>query len=304
MVTVQSLDDMVPVILPLNYAPLFEHRHAGPVSYRSYLLAEGEVAPRGEEEKLDIGAIKRAFAEVDSDILIERRDQFRAIDAALARIRTAFVEAVGLGEAVVFARLVPLSQKILALLDAHIGARHLEPATTQVGDGVGEGVELGVVPGNITSLADVRAALEAIAAYYESREPSNPALLLVRQSAELVGKSFIDALRVLVPSYFEEVKVQIGKAHVFDLPIERLAEFSSVADIGGGTAVDPATFEVVTRDTALQLLKQISAFYHVAEPSSPVPYLVDRARELAGRDFLGLLREMLPKDTLGLPEGK
>jgi type VI secretion system protein ImpA len=126
----------------------------------------------------------------------------------------------------------------------------------------------------------------------------------VRQSAELVGKSFIDALRVLVPSYFEEVKVQIGKAHVFDLPIERLAEFSSVADIGGGTAVDPATFEVVTRDTALQLLKQISAFYHVAEPSSPVPYLVDRARELAGRDFLGLLREMLPKDTLGLPEGK
>lgn len=305
MVTVQSLDDMVPVILPLNYAPLFEHRHAGPVSYRSHLLAEGEVAPRGDEDKLDVGSIKRAFTEADLTALVERRDQLKTIGEALARIRAAFVEKVGRGEAVAFARLQPLVEKIRALLDGQIVLRDPSLGETPADVEAEEGeAEARLVAGDIASLADARAALEAIAGYYERREPSNPALLLVRQAAELVGKSFIDALRVLVPSYVEDVKVQIGTTQVFDLPIERLSEFASIDGTGEDMAADAATFEVTTRDTALQLLKKIGAFYHKAEPSSPVPYLVDRARELAGRDFLGLLREMLPKDTLRTPEGK
>jgi type VI secretion system protein ImpA len=302
MVTVQSLDDMVPVILPLNYVPLFEHRHAGAVSYRSHLLAEGEVAPRGDEDKLDIGLIKRAFIEVELAPLVERRDQFKAIGAALDRVRSAFVEKVGLGEAVAFARLRPLVDKIRALLDAQVVARDPSLGEAAPEEEEEEATEGPLVAGDIANLADARAALEAIAAYYERREPSNPALLLVRQAAELVGKSFIDALRVLVPHYVEDVKVQIGKVQVFDLPIERLSEFSSVD--GAGIETEAATFEVETRDNALQLLKKIGAFYHAAEPSSPVPYLVDRARELTGRDFLGLLREMLPKDTLQSPEGR
>ncbi len=305
MVTVQSLDDMVPVILPLNYVPLFEHRHAGPVSYRSHLLTEGEVAPRGDEDKLDMGVVKRAFAEVDLPPLIARRDQFKRIGEALARIRAAFVENVGAGEAVAFPRLQQLVEKIRALLDGLVVARDPTLGESPPEEETeAEEAETPLVAGDIATLADARAALEAIAAYYERREPSNPALLLVRQAIELVGRSFIDALRVLVPSYVEDVKVQIGKTQVFDLPIERLSEFASIDGAGDDTAAEPATFEVTTRDSALQLLKKIGAFYHVTEPSSPVPYLVDRARELTGRDFLGLLREMLPKDTLQPPEGK
>jgi type VI secretion system protein ImpA len=305
MVNVQSLDDMVPVILPLQYVPFFEHRHAGPMSYRSHLLAEGEVAPRGDEEKLDIGLIKRAFGEVELEALIGRRDQLKTIGAALARIRAVFVENVGLGEAVAFPRLQPLVEKIRALLDALVVSRDPTLGETAPAEEVEEGEgDVPLVAGDIATLADARAALEAIAAYYERREPSNPALLLVRQAVQLVGKSFIDALRVLVPYYVEDVKVQIGKTQVFDLPIERLSEFASIDGAGEDATAEPATFEVTTRDTALQLLKKIGAFYHAAEPSSPVPYLVDRARELAGRDFLGLLREMLPKDTLRTPEGK
>jgi type VI secretion system protein ImpA len=34
------------------------------------------------------------------------------------------------------------------------------------------------------------------------------------------------------------------------------------------------------------------------EPSSPAPYLLDRARALAPRDFLSLLQEVLPEDDL------
>jgi len=36
----------------------------------------------------------------------------------------------------------------------------------------------------------------------------------------------------------------------------------------------------------------------MAEPSSPIPFLTDRARDLAQRDFLSVLKALLPADTL------
>jgi type VI secretion system protein ImpA len=305
MAIIQSLDDMVPVILPLHYVPLFEHRHAGPISYRSHLLAEGEATPRGDEDKLDLALIKRAFAEAELAPLIERRDQFKRIGAALGRIKAAFVEHVGAADAVAFPKLQPLVEKIHALLDAQVIQRDPsageEKSTPE--EGQGEAREPGQeVSGEITNFSDARAALGAIAAYYERREPSNPALLLVRQAEQLVGKSFLDALRVLVPGYVEDVKVQIGRTQVFDLPVERLSEFAFVES--GAEETEVAEFSVTNRENALQLLAKVSAFYHATEPSSPVPYLIERARNFAGRDFLGLLREMLPRDTLRTVEGK
>lgn len=305
MAIVQSLDDMAPVILPLHYVPLFEHRHAGPVSYRSHLLAEGEATPRGDEDKLDLALIKRAFAEAELAPLIERRDRFKRIGAALARMKSAFVAHVGAADAVAFPKLQPLIEKIHALLDAQVILRDPSAGEEKTATEEGEGEErepAREIQGEIANFSDARAALGAIAAYYERREPSNPALLLVRQAEQLVGKSFLDALRVLVPGYVEDVKVQIGRTQVFDLPVERLSEFAFVENRAEET--EGAEFLVTTRENALQLLAKVGAFYHASEPSSPVPYLIERARTFAGRDFLGLLREMLPRDTLRTIEGK
>lgn len=309
MVVVQSLDDMVPVILPLHYVPLFEHRHAGPVSYRHCLLAEGEATAREEEQSLDLGLVRRALAEVELAPLLERRDQFKAIAGALARIKAAFVDNVGAGEAVAFPKLQPLVEKVRAFLDAQVVLR--DPSAGDRVAAVAEPVETtdgeevrAAAAEEIATFADARAALGAVAAYYERREPSNPALLLVRQAEQLVGKSFLDALQVLVPRYVEEAKVQIGRTQYFELPIGRLAEFASIDNGDGNPAAGETMFTVTTRDTALQLLAKVGAFYHSAEPSSPVPYLVERARNLTGRDFLGLLREMLPRDTLRTLDGK
>ncbi len=307
MAGVQSLDDMVPVILPLQYVPLFEHRHAGQVTFRQHLLAEGEIVPRGDEEKLDIALIKRAFSEVDIEPLVQRRDQLRTICGALARIRAAFVQNIGQGEAVSFQKLQPLAEKIRGLLDAQVVMRDPlqgEAATIEEPSEDEDSVEVQSAAGDIASLADVRAALGAIAGYFERREPSNPALLLVRQAEQLVGKSFLDALHILLPSHVDKAKVDIGRTHVFDLPLQKLAEFASIDRDGEDIVASTVAYHVATRDNALQLLKRVSAFYHAAEPSSPVPYLIERARDLTGRDFLGLLREMLPKDALKALEGK
>jgi type VI secretion system protein ImpA len=158
--------------------------------------------------------------------------------------------------------------------------------------------------GDIKNFPDAAAALAAIATFYSRFEPSNPALLLVRQAEQLIGKSFLEAIRLLVPSHVETAAVQIGRAQVFNLPLERLSGFASVEADSEAPAASETTFVVTTRDGALQLLAKVGAFYQRAEPSSPVFFLTERARTLTGRDFLGLLKDMLPPDALKTLEGK
>ena len=55
---------------------------------------------------------------------------------------------------------------------------------------------------------------------------------------------------------------------------------------------------LATRAEANDTMAQVAQFYRAVEPSSPLPLLLDRARGLAGRDFLTILEEMLPASHL------
>jgi type VI secretion system protein ImpA len=183
-----------------------------------------------------------------------------------------------------------------------------DPALATVDPNAPEGEAGGGAPttipaGAVASTRDVADALAAIADYFSRHEPSSPALLLVRQAEQLMGKSFLEVMRVLVPNHMEQAAVQIGKdKQIFDLPIERLSAFAeaaqppeeeAAAETEGEAA--PRRLEARTRGDAIRLLEQIGTYYRIAEPSSPVPFLTDRARSFAERDFLSLLKELLPE---------
>jgi type VI secretion system protein ImpA len=171
---------------------------------------------------------------------------------------------------------------------------------------------------------------------------------LIRQAEQLVGRSFADAMRILVPGFFDQAVIAIGGAQVFDLPVERLASLvpegeaaaqqssedsswgsaseepqqAAPADDGWGSSDDsaaetseaepaqdvvhasepkpapPSRPTAATRQQAFTLLDQVAGYYRVAEPTSPVPLIIERARRLAERDFMFLLREVLPASTL------
>ncbi|HEX5328527.1 MAG TPA: type VI secretion system protein TssA [Acetobacteraceae bacterium] len=59
-----------------------------------------------------------------------------------------------------------------------------------------------------------------------------------------------------------------------------------------------ALTEVTTRADALRLLDLVCQYYRRNEPSSPLPLLVERARRLADKDFLDVLRDLAP-DAVG-----
>lgn len=63
------------------------------------------------------------------------------------------------------------------------------------------------------------------------------------------------------------------------------------------SAAQPA-FNAATRGEALALLDHVAAFLRAGEPSSPVPWLIERARALADRDFLSVLRSVLRSGSL------
>jgi type VI secretion system protein ImpA len=348
----ESLDDMPPVVFPLQYLPLINHRRLGPVSYRSWMIATGEAKPREGEEILDPQAIQSALSDEELDVLVARRGQFHALRAALIGIRETCVEQVGADRAAKLERLPALVEKIAALFEAVIARRDPSQASAPPDAAGGDTSEAAssVPAGAVASIRDVADALAAVAGYFARHEPSNPALLLVRQAEQLMGKSFLEVMRVLMPNHVEQAAVQIGKDQFFDLPIERLSAFAEVAsdmnfaaeevapepppeaeqpdpageiaqsetasdageptDVSGSAgngslpqvAAAPRRIEARTRADAIRLLEQIGSYYRIAEPSSPVPFLTDRARSYAERDFLSLLKELLPQDAFKGPQ--
>jgi type VI secretion system protein ImpA len=152
----------------------------------------------------------------------------------------------------------------------------------------------------VTSHTRAAAALQAVARYFARSEPSNPARLLIQQALEMVGKSFVEVMRMLVPEHAESAAINIGRDKFFDLPIERMAGLlQPEAPLPASEPNEPdVVFCAANRATALSLLQHVAGFFRNSEPSSPIPFLIDRARELAQRDFLNLLQDVLPEGAL------
>ena len=277
------------------------------------MIAKGEVQPGESEEAFELSAIEKALHEAELPTLVEKRRQLMELEAALKQIHQVWQEKCISGPTIDLARLPASVAQIFAMLDAAIAER--DPGASLAGtmDGgkaatAGAGLDplqpgAGASSGRVTSSAQAAGALKAVAKYFSRSEPSNPALLLVRQANDLLGKSFLEVLQVLVPDHVARAAVNIGKDQVFDLPIERLSTFATEAN---GAPVNPADpeaagdlhFEAQSRGEALALLEQVGNYLRKAEPSSPIPFLTDSARDLAQRDFLSVLKALLPADAL------
>ena len=345
MVAVEGIDAMPTVVMPLQFLPLVDHQRLGAFSFRNYMIAKGEMQPRDEENPADLASVERILDEAELSVLVERRGQLAELEAALKQIRQTWLTNSTSGPAATLDRLPATVSRILALFEAVIAKRDPSLATAAAADGSDDGAPQSgaAVVSPVKSSAQAAAALAAVASYFSSREPSSPGLLLVRQAHALIGKSFLEVLRSLVPTQVEQAAFAIGREQVFELPVGRLSAFDdgapapepaaepaaaepeaepepaaaepgAEAEPGAGAepagepepepaaepasaptpkpalASDPvvgdAAFEIQNRAQALALLEQVGNYLRSAEPSSPIPYLVDRVRDLAHRDFL------------------
>jgi type VI secretion system protein ImpA len=295
--------DLPTVVFPLQYAPLCEARRIGAVTYRAWMIAAGEVKPRTGEQKHPSAAVTEAIADATPDVLAATRKHVAMLKTSLGRMREVFTMR---GGSLGLENLPALIDKMRGFVDPHAALREETAAHAAEGDDISATAKERTAReavGGPGSLAEAQQALAAIAEYYSRSEPSSPTLPLVRQAHQLIGKSFFEVMSILVPTQMDKAAFQIGADQFFELPVGKLSKLPegtaaleappSSSESGGSSQ-----YRVESRAQAIALLEQVQRFFRHAEPSSPVPMLCDRARALAERDFMGVLREVLPKAAL------
>ncbi len=309
---IEALDVMPTVVIPFQFLTLAESRRHGPVTYRTWLMAKGEVAPRADDTVLDAATVAQVFDQIDLEQLKATTASYVALAGLVEKICRLWSEKAASAGMLNLDRVQQIITGIASMLEAVVLRR--DPSVVEsaaaadetAGDSVDGAAEHASPSSRIGSVTAAGAALSAVAAYFSRVEPSSPALLLVRQAEHLLGKSFAEAIHILVPNHAETAAINIGRNWLFDLSVDRMAALlgePGAQEVAAPDGTEPV-YTVTNRGQALALLDAVSAFFRNVEPSSPVPFLADRARELAQRDFLSLLVDVLPSGSLRAPDNQ
>ena len=288
-VALQSLDELPTVVLPLQHAPLFVSRRIGPFAFRSQLVATGETKLVEGEQHPDAGAIQAALAEVDLDDLTATLARVRAIAAALRTIRAIWLEKVGADHGLSFPRLSALVDQIVAFVDTAVARRSPDhqplPATDAAPGKVSASGTGSFAPGACSNILQVKDTLAACLGYFRRMEPSSPAVLLIGQAQQLIGRSLIDVIQIMFPDHLGQAVLEIGDRTRFRLPLERLgAADSEPEDAGGldGGSEDDASFE----DGFDEGVDEVAAEGDAEAPGADTPVAVIVPAAIAPADAL------------------
>jgi type VI secretion system protein ImpA len=310
-----TLEDNGVVLLPLQYVPLIETNREGALSYRDQLLASGAAQPRSvtlydlrgqkqttEPEKfMPAASIERALNDVEIARLAGAVETLTSLSASIQSINAVTTEHVGFENAVTLPKLAKLVRDMTDFLRAALVRRDpsLAPPPEAPTDDAGAPSPAAAAPPAFASRAEVDAALASAFGYFAASEPTSPALLLIRQAREMLGKNLYEVMKLLAPPHADAARVFVGPDGAFTVPVKSLSNAPTAA-------IESAPAEpAATRAAAIALIDAVAAHMQKAEPSSPVPYLLDRARNLATRDFLSLLQDLLSDEAIAaLKKGK
>ena len=324
----QRLDDPL-IVTAFPHVPLFMSKRFGAITWQRYLTEVRKSGGTGDEPE-DFDRSLADEGQTDLSVMVPLRNELAQTRAtlerlalALRRMRAACAEHMSSGPPTLPAlsqvleklhrfidRIYRLAEATVVQLDPTAGLEPVaelasaEPTANGADQQAGSNSS-GRPTTALKNVEEAAGALAAVVGYFERSEPSNPALLLLRQAQDLIGKSFVEAMQILVPDHAEKAMFEVGSAKIFSLPLSRLA-----ASAPGPVADDAVDGHVetrapaATRGEAVVLLEQVGAYFRVAEPSSPIPMLTDGARTLTGKDFMTLLGDVLPKDTLKAPGGR
>jgi type VI secretion system protein ImpA len=313
-----TLEDSAVILLPLQQAPLLETNREGALSYRDQLLASGAVQPRfvtlydlrgqkqtREPEKfMPAKSIERVLSDVEIAKLAGAVETLTTVSASIQTINAVTIEHVGFENAGALPKLAALVSDMTGFLRTALVKRDPSLAPPpEAPSGTPTDAEAAsaaaAAPAAFASRAEVDAALASTFGYFAASEPTSPALMLIRQAREMLGKNLYEVMKPLAPPHADAARVFVGPDGAFTVPVKSLSNAPSAAITSA--PAEPAA----SRAATIALIDAVAAHMQKAEPSSPVPYLLDRARNLATRDFVSLLQDLLSDEAIAaLKKGK
>ena len=308
----QSLEDVPTVILPLDYVTIVESSRLGALSYRAHKVAIGAATARAdvklnargqpevefEEKFMSGGAIERLLRDVDLELLEEAHARLETTVAAIATIAATTKARWGDENAVKLDNLAELAGGMRAFVHEALVRR--DPARAPaappapIGDDGTPATGSPATPAAFENLTEVDAALAAALGYFRTREPSSPALWLVAQARETLGKNLYEVMKMLTPGLADSARVFVGPESSFTVLLKTLQPSASKPIERQEAEPSPS------RSAALAGIDAVANYLRRVEPSSPAPFLLERARSLAARDFVSLLYDVLPEKSLAV----
>lgn len=310
---IEELNAMPTVIFPLDYAALVTDRRYGDLIYRPVGIAAGKITAREGEAPGDANAVIGALGSSENQAAA---DQFYKLLTDMQQALKTITAVCKAGKKPFQPKLDRLEGKITDLVDMVVQARPdlIAPAEATADDAAGADPDAppgtaGAMGATITIAAtpaevpNHRAAfrlLRAIEHYFATTEPASLALVLVTQSRLLIGRPLVEALDALMESSSGYAKITFGTENGFAISMSRMRDLSGYANIGTTDDwSDPmegevAAPEILSRDHAGLMLKAIEEFFRIREPSSPIPILLFKARNMLSKDFHALVRELIP----------
>lgn len=202
-----GLADRIAVVDGLRRAPLLTHRQLGTYCIRDIEIAQGLLAPGPEEPARDASQLDALLAAAETDALQATATQLRDAAESLRAIETTMRDRGGSEAAPDFSATLRLLVRTQELLDTQLAAR--KPADAPSGEaGAGAAGAPATVraPGAIGTRDDALRALDAVAAFFRSSEPSSPVPLFLERAKRLIGKDFLAVLEDMVPDSVPQAK--------------------------------------------------------------------------------------------------
>lgn len=214
---IASLCDATRMLRAVETAPMLQVAGLGKITLRDLRIAHGELTPREDEgETLKLDSIEAAARDVAPEVLQAVFEQVTAATADITAIEQGLTEKVGVSQAVSLSALADTLSEIdhflrgqLAGGDDDNSGAVLDDASSTTATAAGK-ANAKRLSGDITSTADVTAALDKIIKYYQRNEPSSPVPLLLDRAKRLVSQDFMEILRDIAPDALPQAQVVTG----------------------------------------------------------------------------------------------
>jgi len=204
--------DRMAVVDGARRAPILTHAQLGPLSIRDIEIATGQLTPADGEtatmDQIQLDALLAASSVEDLQSLAATLS--RALES-LRSIEEAMRGQGGAQAAPDFENLAAPLARTARLLKEHLATRASSNSSASVDPGGAPAPAGGAVSvDNIRSRQDAARALDAVAAFFRTNEPSSPIPLLLERAKRLVSKDFLEVLAELAPEALGSAKAASG----------------------------------------------------------------------------------------------
>jgi len=204
--------DRMAVVDGARRTPILKHVQLGVVSIRDIEMATGQLAPAdGETAPIDEAQLNALLSASTVEDLQAVSTQLDQAVSSLKSIEGVMRDQGGSQAAPEFESLSAPLARTLKRINDHLGTRAPSAAdtTAQASSGAARGGGA-VAVGAIASRQDATRALDAVADFFRTNEPSSPIPLLLERAKRLVAKDFLEVLAELAPEALGPAKAASG----------------------------------------------------------------------------------------------